>query len=92
MNIPEVHDFDAHSAAREFLKLGFTAVDDIGASLYECAEAELFDELGVAVDEMDIVTDRIETDLGPVFVFRDEARITLQHVTQIIRSHRSLRA
>lgn len=57
---------------------GVTAVDDIGGMLYEHALEELFDELGFAADNLDIVVDKIETSFGPVFVFRDRRRVTLK--------------
>jgi len=89
MNIPDVRDFDARLGAREFLKLGFTAIDDIGESLYQYAEEELFDELGFTADDLDIATDRIETDLGPVFAFRDRARLSLKAVSDLVKRQRS---
>jgi hypothetical protein len=90
MNIPEVRDFDGSFAARELLKQGFTAVDDIGEQLYKHAEAELFDALGHRADSMNIETDRVDTDWGPVFVFRDAGRVSLQAVTAQLRKGRGL--
>ena len=88
MKIPDVRDFRATRASRELIKQGFTAVDDIGEALYQHAEDELLDALGLNVDGMDFVTDRIETDLGPVFVFRDASRISLEAVEARIQAAR----
>lgn len=90
MNIPEIHDFKARSAAKELLSDGITAVDDIGEMLYEHALEELFDELGFAGDGLDIVVDKIETDLGPVFVFRDRRRVTLKKARMLVAKQRTL--
>ena len=90
MNIPEIHDFDARSAAKELLSYGVTAVDDIGELLYKDALEELFDELGFAGDELDVVADRIDTDLGPVFVFRDRRRVTLKKARMYVAKQRTL--
>jgi len=91
MNITEIHDFNARSAAKELLSEGATAVDDIGEGLYQNALAELFDELGFAGDDLDIVTSRIDTDWGPVFVFRDRRRMTLKSARMLVAKHRTLR-
>ncbi len=90
MRIPEVRDFNGVRAGRELLKQGYTAVDDIGELLYKHAEAELFEALGHQADFMDIVTDRVDTDFGPVFVFRDAARVSLESIAAAIRKARSI--
>lgn len=88
MDIPEVRDFKATRACRELIKQGYTAVDDIGGTLYKLAEDELLDALGISVDAMDFVVDEVETDLGPVFVFRDASRISLEAVEARIQAAR----
>ena len=84
--IQEVHDFDARRAAKELLKFGFTAVDDIGGLLIESAEDELLDELGLAVDALDFTRDEIDTSYGPVFVFRDTSQVTLEAAKKLVFS------
>ena len=88
MNIPDVRDFDAIAAMRELLADGYTAVDDIGGLLYQHAEEELLDALGFAADDIEIVTDRIDTSFGPVFVFRNPSRVTANQVAAEVRKYR----
>ena len=88
MNIPDVHDFDAARACKELLKRGFTVVDDIGELLYKNAEEELFEELGHRGDYLDIVTDRVDTDMGPVFVFRDSQRVAPAPIASMLQEAR----
>jgi hypothetical protein len=90
MNIPDVSDFDAAVAARALLISGFTAVDDVSESLYKKVREELIEELGFSADDIDIQTERIDTDIGPVFVFRGPSRVTLPAVRTQIRDGRSL--
>lgn len=88
IRIPEVHDFNATRASRELLKQGFTAVDDIGELLYKHAEEDLLDALGFQADFIELVTDRIDTDFGPVFVFRDSSRVALDAIAPEIQKAR----
>lgn len=90
MRIHDVHDFDAKAASRDLLKFGLTAVDDFGGSLYDCAQDELLEELGHAGDEIDLATDRIETSWGPVFVFRDRARVSLAKARALVMAERKV--
>ena len=76
--IQEVHEFHARRAAIELIKFGFTAVDDIGRILIRSAAGELSEELGFVADAMDLKRDEIDTNLGPVFVFRDRRKMTLK--------------
>lgn len=84
LNIHSVHDFDARSAAREFVRLGAVAVDDISENLYDLARDELFDELGHAADAFEIRTQRVPTSIGPVFVFRDPARVSATQAKALV--------
>lgn len=88
MNIPEVRDFDGARAAAELRRQGFTAVDDIAESLYQYAEEELLEALGLEADVIDLVTSRIDSDLGPVFVFRDRRRVALKDVRAVVKRER----
>jgi hypothetical protein len=85
--IQEVHEFNARKAAKELWTFGFTAVDDIGRTLVDCAEEELFDELGLVADAMDIKRTEIESFAGPVFVFRDRTRVTLKAAKEWVAKH-----
>ena len=88
MGIPDVHDFYAARAAKELLTVGYTAVDDISGQLVDCAEAELFDALGFAGDGLELAIDEIDTSFGPVFVFRDRRRVSLETVKAFVFKHR----
>lgn len=72
--VHDVHAFDARRAAAEFMRHGFTAVDDVTGGLIDCANDELIDALGLAVDEFALTQARIETSWGPIFVFWDRSR------------------
>lgn len=84
MQIYSVHDFDAKSAARDFLREGIVAVDDVSANLYDLAREELFHQLGHATDAFDIKTQRVPTYVGPVFVFRDASRISAKQARMFV--------
>ena len=88
MRIHDVHDFAADQAARELLGTGFTAVDDISGQSVEYAEAELMDALGHATDAFDVVIDESVTPIGPVFVFRNPARLTLDKARSWVLARR----
>ncbi len=88
MKIQDVHDFNARRAARELLRVGFTAVDDISGALIDCAQDELFDALGFAGDEFDVRREEIRTGWGPVFVFWDGSRGTLEAAKAFVRAQR----
>ena len=53
---------DAHESIR--------GIDDISENLYDVVQDEIMDSLGVAGDELDLRTQRIDTPSGPVFVLR----------------------
>jgi len=61
---------DTAAAAADLLRDGAVGIDDITENLYDLDQLEIFDEIGHAVDEMDIREQRIETRAGPVFVLR----------------------
>jgi len=88
MKIHDVHDFDARKAARELLRVGFTAVDDIGGQLIDCAQDELFDALGFASDDLDVQVEEIRTDWGPVYVFWDTSRACLGAARAFVKANR----
>lgn len=88
MKIHDVHGFDAEQAGRELLDLGFTAVDDVSGELIECAEEELLDALRFAADEIDLGVDEIRTTCGPVFVFWDRGRATLEAAKAFVLKNR----
>ena len=69
-----------------------TGGDDGGIHAQFAADAsdESADELGIAGDDLDIVTDRIETTWGPVFVFRDRGRVMLKQVKKLVAEDRPL--
>jgi hypothetical protein len=62
---------DARAAAHDLLKTGAVGIDDTGENLYDLVRDEIFDELGNAGDGIDLRTQRVDTPLGPVFVFRN---------------------
>ena len=88
MKIHDVYGFDARSAADELLRMGFTAVDDITGQLIDCAQDELFDALGFAGDEMDVRVEEMQTSFGPVFVFWDGRRESLDAARKFVRDKR----
>lgn len=88
MKIHLAQGLDSRAAARELLEVGFTVVDDIGATLVDIVEEELEEALGHARDEMDLEVTRVETRWGPVFVFRDRARVTLAAAKRFVFSQR----
>jgi len=92
MNIPDIHDFDSDRAAKEFLAVGFTAVDDVSGQLVDLAKEDMEDSLGFAADSMNITVVEIDTTWGPVFVFRDRSRVTLKTIRAFVLKHRTIRA
>ncbi len=71
MKIHVTPGVDARAAARDLLETGAVAIDDIGENLYDVVRDEIFEELGRAVDDLDIRTQRVATSIGPVFVLRN---------------------
>lgn len=88
MKIHDVYGFNARRAADELMRVGFTAVDDIRGQLIDCAQDELFDALGLAGDEMNVRVEELRTSLGPVFVFWDGDKASLEAAKEFVRTHR----
>jgi hypothetical protein len=63
-------------------------IDDISEGLIDVAEVELLDELGHAADGMDLQRSRVDTGWGPVFIFRDRARVTLPSAKKAVFAQR----
>jgi len=84
VTIHDVHAFDARTAARELLRHGMVAVDDITEKLIDCAWEDLFDQLGHSADGMRFKTQRIETGWGPVFVMRDAKRVSAVKARNVV--------
>jgi hypothetical protein len=61
-----------------------TLVDDIAGQLCDICLDELMDALSHAADEMAIHCARVDTGFGPVFIFRDRARVTLAQAKKLV--------
>ena len=71
LRIHVVPGIDSRAAARDLLDVGAVGIDDIGEETFPLIRDEIFDELGHAADELDIRTQRVDTNAGPVFVLRN---------------------
>lgn len=76
MKIYIASGIDSRRAAKELLREGMVAIDDISEGLIDVTWDEILDELSHAADELDLRRDRIATALGPVFVIRDHERVS----------------
>ncbi len=65
-----------------------TLLDDISGQLHDVCLEELMNELWHAADEMDVRVTRVETGFGPVFIFRDQRRVTLAEATKLVFAER----
>lgn len=61
---------DARIAAADLLSEGMVVIDDIGENLHDLVSEEILDELGHVADGLDILEQRVDTRLGPVFILR----------------------
>lgn len=84
MKIRDAYRYDARAGSKELLRHGITIVDDIGESLWELCRDELLGELGFAADELELEVDRVETWKGPLFVFRDPARVSGAEARELV--------